>query len=275
MVRAHSHRRFARLGAVIGAATLLAALCAPAALLAQSPDLQSPDPSTVPDPPAETPAPEAPTPPAPSEPSEPSGDEPATGDPYGPVDPTGPQPGPLPAPEPDPTGTPAASAGGTTVTMADFSFSPATVTVSEGDSVTWTNSGPDEPHTATGDGFDTGQVAVGSSGSATFSQAGTFPYVCTLHPEMTGTVRVLAAASGAGDEAAGGATADAPAPGSEAAAVAAPDAAGTASKLPASGFVALPLVVVGLALLLAGTGLRRQQGPSEHASGPRNPNNRG
>jgi hypothetical protein len=148
------------------------------------------------------------------------------------------------------------------VTMADFSFSPASITVNEGDTVTWTNSGPNEPHTATGDGFDTGEVAVGSSASATFSQAGNFPYVCTLHPEMTGTVKVLAAAS----ESEGGSETEAPAPppGSEAAAVAAPDAAGTASKLPASGFAALTLALIGLGLLLVGVRLNR-----------RIPNNRG
>jgi Copper binding proteins, plastocyanin/azurin family len=146
--------------------------------------------------------------------------------------------------------------------MADFSFSPATITISQGDTVTWTNAGPDEPHTATGDGFDTGEVAVGSSASATFAQAGNFPYVCTLHANMTGTVRVLAAASGGEDDA--GTAPNAPAPGSEAAAVAAPDAAGTASKLPATGFVALPLALIGLVLLATGTHLER-----------RNSNNRG
>jgi hypothetical protein len=139
--------------------------------------------------------------------------------------------------------------------MADFSFSPATITVTEGDTVTWTNSGPDEPHTATGNGFDTGQVAVGSSASATFSRAGDFPYVCSLHANMSGTVRVLAAASGGGEDT--GTASDAPAPGSEAAAAAAPDASGTASKLPATGLVALPLAVIGFGLLLGGLRLRR------------------
>jgi plastocyanin len=234
---------------MIGTATLVVGLCAPAGLLAQSPD-----PSTVPDPAPEPVAPEAPPTPAPSDPA---GDVPTTAEPYGPIDPTGPPAGPIPAPTPDSAGEPAVSSGGTTVTMADFSFSPATITVNQGDTVTWTNSGPDEPHTATGDGFDTGEVAVGSSGSATFSQAGNFPYVCTLHPGMNGTVRVLAAASGGEDDTGGGTATDAPAPDSEAAAVAAADAAGTASKLPASGFFALPLAAIGVGLLLAGLRLRR------------------
>jgi hypothetical protein len=141
--------------------------------------------------------------------------------------------------------------------MADFSFSPATVTVNQGDTVTWTNAGPAEPHTATGDGFDTGEVAVGSSGSATFAQAGSFAYVCSLHPDlMSGTVEVVAA--GGADEQGGEGVPDASIPGSEAAAVAAPDAAGTASKLPSTGFVALPLTLIGLGLLVAGARLRRR-----------------
>jgi hypothetical protein len=139
--------------------------------------------------------------------------------------------------------------------MADFSYSPTTVTVNSGDTVTWTNAGPDEPHTATGDGFDTGTVAVGASGSATFNEPGTFPYTCTLHPDlMNGTVEVLAADT---DDQEDEGAAEAAAPGSEAAAVAAPDAAGTASKLPSTGLVALPLAVIGLALLALGVRLRR------------------
>jgi plastocyanin len=196
----------------------------------------------------------------PTTPEEPAETPTEPGDPEEPVGPEQPAPEP-PAPEeagPAPAAAPAVVAGAATVTMADFSFSPATVTVNEGDTVNWTNSGPDEPHTATGDGFDTGEVAVGSSASATFSQAGDFPYVCTLHPEMTGTVRVLAAAAGGGQEADDEPEADAAAPGSEAAAVAAPDAAGTSSKLPATGLVALPLTLIGLGLLALGAGLRRR-----------------
>jgi plastocyanin len=237
----------ARVCAVIGAAAMLGGLCAPAVLLAQSPTPAAES--------ASPPEPTAPEPPAQPEPPEPAGESPFAAQPAPPAEPAAPAPQPVPEPSPAPTGSPAVAAGGTAVTMADFSFSPATLTINESDTVTWTNSGPDEPHTATGDGFDTGEVAVGSSASATFSEAGTFPYVCTLHPGMNGTVRVLAAASGGEDG--GGSPADAPAPGSEAAAVAAPDAAGTASKLPATGLVALPLALIGLGLLLAGARLRR------------------
>ena len=89
------------------------------------------------------------------------------------------------------------------VSISGFSYSPASVTVAVGDTVTWTNADA-EAHTATADdaSWDTGSIANGASGTVTFSTAGSFPYHCTIHPQMTGTVTVQAAASGGG----GGAT---------------------------------------------------------------------
>lgn len=77
------------------------------------------------------------------------------------------------------------------VSMLDFSFSPASVTVKKGESVTWVNNGQ-APHTATAnDGsFDTGLLTAGQSGTVTFNNAGSFDYVCVVHPEMVGTVVV-------------------------------------------------------------------------------------
>jgi plastocyanin len=243
MAPGHPHRRLRRDAAAVAAAALLATLCAPAVLLAQDPDVvpdpitPSEDPSSANPGPAPDPAASPPTQAAPPQ---------AAAEPE--------QPPVADAPEPAPAAPLAVASGATTVTMADFSFSPATVTVDQGDTVTWTNAGPAEPHTATGDGFDTGEVAVGSSGSATFAQAGSFAYVCTLHPQMSGTVEVVAAGGGGGQE---GADPNTAAPGSEAAAVAAPDAAGTASKLPSTGLVATPLALIGLGLLAVGVRLRR------------------
>ena len=91
------------------------------------------------------------------------------------------------------------------VAISGFSFSPASITVSAGDTITWTDSDA-QAHTATADdgSFDTGTIAgSGGTGSATFTTAGTFPYHCKIHPTMTGTVTVQAAASGGGG---GGAT---------------------------------------------------------------------
>ena len=78
------------------------------------------------------------------------------------------------------------------VAISGFSYSPATVTVTVGDTVTWTNSDA-QAHTATGDGWNTGDLGNGDSGSITFQTAGTFDYMCGIHPAMRGTVVVRAA----------------------------------------------------------------------------------
>lgn len=84
-----------------------------------------------------------------------------------------------------------------TVTISGFSFSPNTVTVNVGDTVTWTNQDA-STHTATSSGnFNTGNIPEGGSKSVTFNSAGTFDYICTIHPTMQGTVVVRATGGGA------------------------------------------------------------------------------
>ncbi len=147
----------------------------------------------------------------------------------------------------------AAAAGG--VSIKNFSFSPGQVSVHVGDSVTWTN-GDSAPHTATAsDGsFDTGILKKGASGSHTFTKAGTISYICSVHPNMKGTVVVVAAASSPGSGSSRG--------GSGAAATPAPTPtttpAGTAGTLPQTGVNLL--AVAGIAALLMGSGalLRRR-----------------
>jgi plastocyanin len=97
----------------------------------------------------------------------------------------------------------ARAAGGDTIS--DFKFTPSTVTVTAGESVTWTNSGP-AAHSATADdgSFDTGILRKGTSGSHTFTRAGTYTFHCTPHPFMTGKVVVVAASSGGGGNSSGG-----------------------------------------------------------------------
>jgi plastocyanin len=91
---------------------------------------------------------------------------------------------------------PAHAAGDPGVTIVDFSFSPGSITVHVGDTVTWTNNGK-QPHTATAnDGsFNTPQLKNGQSASHTFTKAGTFAYICAIHPFMKGTVVVEAAST--------------------------------------------------------------------------------
>ncbi len=80
---------------------------------------------------------------------------------------------------------------GNTISIVNMSFSPANLTVVAGTTVKWTNN-DGMAHTVTSDNgsFDSGNIAGGASFSKTFSTVGTFPYHCTIHPGMTGTITV-------------------------------------------------------------------------------------
>jgi len=83
------------------------------------------------------------------------------------------------------------SAANTAVKIDNFVFGPQTVTVPAGTTVTWTNS-DDIPHTAVStDGvFKSKVIDTDEKFSYTFTKAGTYPYYCSIHPKMTGTVVV-------------------------------------------------------------------------------------
>lgn len=101
-----------------------------------------------------------------------------------------------------PTGTPAAgtpaaaaivcgaTGQGSAVSIVDFSFDPAAASVATNGFVTWTNN-DGRSHTVT---FDTGPNCGSLSGGGTetvqFTVAGSYPYHCNIHPDMTGTVEV-------------------------------------------------------------------------------------
>lgn len=80
-----------------------------------------------------------------------------------------------------------------TVTVSDMEFSPAEITVNAGDTVTWKFSDR-FPHNVQG----MGDKAMGINSpimntgewSYTFTAPGTFRYICSLHPQMRGTVTV-------------------------------------------------------------------------------------
>jgi plastocyanin len=81
---------------------------------------------------------------------------------------------------------------GTAVSMEGIAFEPAEVTVAVGDTVTWTNN-DSVPHDVTADSFSSGESGGMSNGDTfeqTFDEAGSFDYVCTVHPGMEGTVAV-------------------------------------------------------------------------------------
>jgi plastocyanin len=76
-------------------------------------------------------------------------------------------------------------------TASGFCFSPGSAGITVGASVTWTNT-TGVPHTATADGgaFDTSIVNPGQGSTITFSVPGTYPYHCSIHPDMHGTILV-------------------------------------------------------------------------------------
>jgi plastocyanin len=79
------------------------------------------------------------------------------------------------------------------VKIDNFSFTPATLTVAVGTTVTWTNR-DDIPHTvvSTDDpkAFKSKVLDTDEKFSYTFTKAGAYPYFCSVHPKMTGTVVV-------------------------------------------------------------------------------------
>jgi plastocyanin len=81
---------------------------------------------------------------------------------------------------------------GTQVSMKDIKFNPGTVKIKAGQTVTWTND-DSVGHDVTGDDFksgDPGGLANGDTFEHTFKKAGTFDYVCSVHPGMEGKVEV-------------------------------------------------------------------------------------
>ena len=105
-----------------------------------------------------------------------------------------PTPVPTPVPSPIPTPSPAPSAapvGTPAVSIAGFAFAPATITVTAGTTVTWTND-DSASHTVTADdgAFTSDTLASGAAFSQAFASPGTFAYHCAIHPSMKGTVIV-------------------------------------------------------------------------------------
>ena len=84
----------------------------------------------------------------------------------------------------------AARAAEAKVSIDNFTFSPASIIVKVGDTVTWTNH-DDIPHAVVSAGkFRSKALDTDNSFSFTFTAAGDYPYFCSLHPHMTGTVKV-------------------------------------------------------------------------------------
>jgi plastocyanin len=86
---------------------------------------------------------------------------------------------------------PAAPVATNAVVISNFAFGPQTITVKVGTTVTWTNKDTDE-HTVTAQNgsFNSAPLATNATYQHTFTKAGTYDYLCTIHPFMTATVVV-------------------------------------------------------------------------------------
>jgi len=79
-----------------------------------------------------------------------------------------------------------------TIVIKNFAFVPASLTVAPGTKVTVINQ-DQAPHTVTADdkSFDTGTIVGGQRGDITApTRPGHYPYLCTIHQYMTGTLIV-------------------------------------------------------------------------------------
>jgi plastocyanin len=87
--------------------------------------------------------------------------------------------------------TTSSEAGGVSAGIENFAFAPAEVTASVGETITWTNADSAD-HTVTLDdgACDTGNIAQNASAGLVFDAAGSYPFHCKIHPNMTGTITI-------------------------------------------------------------------------------------
>ncbi len=124
----------------------------------------------------------------------------------------GPTPAPVAAPVRGPTAPAPATGGVTTVVIGENNFTPGVTSVAAGSTVVWENHGLVK-HTVTSSGptaFDSGLLSRDGRFSVTFPEPGSYPYICELHPGMSGTIDVVGS-SGSTPGAAGPLIAPAPA----------------------------------------------------------------
>jgi plastocyanin len=88
-----------------------------------------------------------------------------------------------------------AAARSAEISIENFSFTPTALTVAPGTTVTWVNN-DEEPHNIVN--ADAGQPRLfrsqgldgGDKYTFVFDKAGTYKYICSVHPRMEGTIVV-------------------------------------------------------------------------------------
>ncbi len=91
-----------------------------------------------------------------------------------------------------PTTVGAPAGGDSAVSIENFAFGPGDITVSVGDTITWTNDEASVGHTTTSDDgiWNSALLKPGETFEQTFTEAGTFTYFCSIHPSMKASITV-------------------------------------------------------------------------------------
>jgi len=90
-----------------------------------------------------------------------------------------------------------AEAASHAVMIHNYAYSPASLSIAQGDTVTWTNMDTAEHDVVVTSGpvsFRSPMLSKGESWSHTFTTAGSYSYTCSVHPDMRGAVSAKAAA---------------------------------------------------------------------------------
>ncbi len=88
------------------------------------------------------------------------------------------------------TGSPSATTQGPNeISIKNFAFDPATLNISAGTKVIWTNN-DSVAHRISGTGFQSTDFYNGQKYGFTFTAAGTYDYICSIHPSMKGQIIV-------------------------------------------------------------------------------------
>lgn len=96
------------------------------------------------------------------------------------------------APRATPVTTPPATAinnNSDAINIENFAFNPSVITIKKDSTITWTNNDT-VPHAIKSADFNSETLTKGQSFSFTFNQTGTFNYICSIHPAMTGQIIV-------------------------------------------------------------------------------------
>jgi plastocyanin len=90
------------------------------------------------------------------------------------------------------SGSGSAATGTNMVEVKNFAFSPASLTVPVGTTVTW-KFDDSADHTVSSDdkSFVSQALSGGKTYTHTFTKAGTYPYICSIHQFMKGTIVVM------------------------------------------------------------------------------------